>query len=166
MASTTGRSSRSTFTLTTLSFITAATAGSSNDSCAITWHQWHDEYPTDSRIGLSSAWARANASAPHGYQSTGLSACWRRYRLVSCSSRLAMGCRLGGAAWSAGPCAFRGGARPAVVGLTRRRPHDRLDHDQLARHLVRRQLRAHVLGEIVERRRCADTRLHHRGDAL
>ena len=25
------------------SFITAATSGSSNDSCAITWHQWHDE---------------------------------------------------------------------------------------------------------------------------
>ena len=25
------------------SFITAAIAGSSNDSCAITWHQWHAE---------------------------------------------------------------------------------------------------------------------------
>ena len=38
-ASTSGRSSRSTFTLTKCSFITAAVAGSSNDSCAITWHQ-------------------------------------------------------------------------------------------------------------------------------
>ena len=32
---------------------------------------------------MSSAAARANASSPHGYQSTGLSACWRRYGLVS-----------------------------------------------------------------------------------
>ena len=39
--STSGRSSRSTFTFTNRSFITAAVAGSSNDSCAMTWHQWH-----------------------------------------------------------------------------------------------------------------------------
>ena len=73
MLSTSGRSSRSTFTLTNSSFITAATAGSSNDSCAMTWHQWHAEYPTDNNTGLSSALARSNASADHGYQSTGLS---------------------------------------------------------------------------------------------
>ena len=36
---------------------------------------------------MSSAAARANASSPHGYQSTGLSACWRRYGLVSDPSR-------------------------------------------------------------------------------
>ena len=41
-ASTSGRSSRSTFTFTNRSFMTAAVAGSSNDSCAITWHQWHE----------------------------------------------------------------------------------------------------------------------------
>ena len=52
--STSGRSSRSTLTLTNSSFITAATPGSSNDSCAMTWHQWHVEYPTDRKIGLSS----------------------------------------------------------------------------------------------------------------
>src|SRR5438309_285048 len=40
MASTSGRSSRSTLMFTNSSFMTAATAGSSNDSCAITWHQW------------------------------------------------------------------------------------------------------------------------------
>jgi len=34
-----GRSSRSTLMLTNRSFITAAVAGSSNDSCAMTWHQ-------------------------------------------------------------------------------------------------------------------------------
>jgi hypothetical protein len=39
--STSGRSSRSTFTFTKRSFMRAAVAGSSNDSCAITWHQWH-----------------------------------------------------------------------------------------------------------------------------
>src|SRR4029077_5544602 len=33
--------------------------------------------------GLSSARARANASSPHGYQSTGLPACWSRYGDVS-----------------------------------------------------------------------------------
>ncbi len=38
-ASTSGRSSRSTFTHTNRSFISAATAGSSKDSWAITWHQ-------------------------------------------------------------------------------------------------------------------------------
>ena len=52
--------------------------GSSNDSWAITWHQWHAEYPTDKKMGLSSTRARSKASLPHGYQSTGLSACWRR----------------------------------------------------------------------------------------
>ena len=67
--------------------MTSAVAGSSNDSWAITWHQWQAEYPTDSMIGLSSARARAKASAPHGYQSTGLSWCWRRYGLVSSASR-------------------------------------------------------------------------------
>ena len=41
-ASTSGRSSRSTLTLTKSSFMSAAVAGSSNDSCAITWHQWHE----------------------------------------------------------------------------------------------------------------------------
>src|ERR671914_705761 len=39
------------------------------------------------RIGLSSRVARSNASSPHGYQSTGLSACWRRYGLVSAARR-------------------------------------------------------------------------------
>ncbi len=38
-----GRSSRSTLTFTNSSFMTAAVSGSSNDSCAMTWHQWHDE---------------------------------------------------------------------------------------------------------------------------
>ena len=36
---------------------------------------------------MSSARARANASSPHAYQSTGLSACWSRYGLVSCARR-------------------------------------------------------------------------------
>jgi hypothetical protein len=58
--------------------MTSAVSGSSNDSWAITWHQWHAEYPTDSMTGLSSALALAKASSPHGYQSTGLSLCWRR----------------------------------------------------------------------------------------
>ena len=31
--------------------------------------------------------ARSSASSPHGYQSTGLSACWRRYGLVSSARR-------------------------------------------------------------------------------
>src|SRR5438477_12323441 len=90
MLSTSGRSSRSTLMLTNSSFITAATAGSSNDSCAITWHQWHAEYPTLSSTGLSSAFALANASSPHGYQLTGLSWCCRKYGLVSDASRFMM----------------------------------------------------------------------------
>ncbi len=42
-ASTSGRSSRSTLTLTKSSFMTAAAASSSKDSWAMTWHQWHAE---------------------------------------------------------------------------------------------------------------------------
>ncbi len=42
-ASTSGRSSRSTLTLTKCSFRYAAVAPSSNDSCAMTWHQWQLE---------------------------------------------------------------------------------------------------------------------------
>src|SRR6266581_8961897 len=34
-------------------------------------------------MGLSSVRERSRASGPHGYQSTGLCACWRRYGLVS-----------------------------------------------------------------------------------
>jgi hypothetical protein len=36
-----GRSSRSTLTQTKCSFINAAVASSSKDSCSMTWHQWH-----------------------------------------------------------------------------------------------------------------------------
>src|SRR5262245_42468873 len=41
----------------------------------------------ESRIGRSSARARASASSPQGYQSTGLRECCRRYGLVSPASR-------------------------------------------------------------------------------
>ena len=43
MASTSGRSSRSTFTFTNSWFMMAAVSGSSKDSWAITWHQWQLE---------------------------------------------------------------------------------------------------------------------------
>ena len=42
-ASTSGRSSRSTFTLRKWSFRNLAMASSSKDSCSITWHQWQAE---------------------------------------------------------------------------------------------------------------------------
>ena len=74
-ASTSGRSSRSTLIDTSLEFISSAVAVSSNDSCAITWHQWQAEYPTDNSTGTSRRRASANASSPHCHQSTGLSAC-------------------------------------------------------------------------------------------
>src|SRR5436305_2049463 len=41
------------------------------------------------KIGRSSSRARCSASAPQGYQSTGLCACWRRYGLVSPIRRFA-----------------------------------------------------------------------------
>src|SRR3972149_6353272 len=41
----------------------------------------------DRKIGRSSSRARASASGPQGYQSTGLWACWRRYGLVSPARR-------------------------------------------------------------------------------
>src|SRR4029079_191715 len=86
-ASRSGRSSRSTFTFTKSRFMRAAVSVSSNDSCAITWHQWEAEEPIESRIGGSSARARSSASGPQGYQSTGFSACWSRYGLVSAARR-------------------------------------------------------------------------------
>src|SRR5215510_8252058 len=82
-----GRSSRSTLMLTNSSFITCAVASSSKLSCAMTWHQWHAAYPTDSRIGLLARLASASASVPHGHQSTGLCLCWSRYGLVSRARR-------------------------------------------------------------------------------
>ena len=56
----------------------AAVFSSSKDSRSITWHQWQAAYPIDRRMGRSFARARSSASGPHGYQSTGLWACWMR----------------------------------------------------------------------------------------
>ena len=39
-------------------------------------------YPMLKKTGLSSSSALRKASSPQGYQSTGFSACWRRYGLV------------------------------------------------------------------------------------
>src|SRR5438067_4878962 len=85
--------------LTNSRFMTAATFSFSNDSCAITWHQWHVEYPTDRKIGLFSRRAFANASSPQGYQSTGLCACCRRYGDFSLASWFV--CSEGASVWSA-----------------------------------------------------------------
>src|SRR6478735_8978299 len=68
-------------------FIAAATSSDSNDSCAITWHQWQAAYPTDSRIGTSRRRAVAKASSPHSYQSTGLSLCCNKYGDVDAARR-------------------------------------------------------------------------------
>src|SRR5579862_3455529 len=84
-----GRSSRSTLIATTLSLTILAVASSSNDSCAITWHQWQAAYPTESSTGTSRRRASANASSDQGHQSTGLSACCSRYGLVAPFSRFA-----------------------------------------------------------------------------
>ena len=85
----------------------AAVAGSSKLSWAMTWHQWHEAYPMETKIGLSSSRARRRASSPQGNHSTGLSACWRRYGLVS-SARWFTAAMLGrlprAAAHGAVPC--------------------------------------------------------------
>src|SRR5512140_287012 len=78
-SSTSGLSSRSTLIETKWSFRSLAVASSSNDSRSMTWHQWQEEYPTERNTGRSNALALENASSPHGYQSTGLWACRRRY---------------------------------------------------------------------------------------
>ena len=64
--------------LTKCSLRYAAVASSSNDSCAITWHQWQAAYPMLSRTGTLRSRASANASGDHSHQSTGLSWCWSR----------------------------------------------------------------------------------------
>jgi len=70
-----GRSSRSTLIETKYSFSTSAISGFENDSCSITWHQWHAEYPILKNIGLFSDFALFNASLPQACQSTGFEAC-------------------------------------------------------------------------------------------
>ena len=76
--------------LTKCSLRYAAVASSSNDSCAITWHQWHAAYPTLSSTGTSRRRASSNAAGSHSHQWTGLSACWRRYGLVAPTRRFAI----------------------------------------------------------------------------
>src|SRR5918998_5824422 len=53
-----------------------------------------------SRIGLFSSCARRKASSPHGYHSTGLCACCKRYGLVSFCRRFVCLCS------AISPCPF------------------------------------------------------------
>src|SRR4051794_27773863 len=76
------------------SFRTRAVSSSSNDSRSITWHQWQAAYPIESMIGRSASRARASASSPHGYQSTGLSLCCSRYGDVSSARRFGIPLKL------------------------------------------------------------------------
>src|SRR3990172_11604155 len=89
--STSGRSSRSTLTLTKARFISSAVSGSSNDSWAMTWHQWQEAYPTERSTGTSRARASAKASGPHSNQWTGLAACCSRYGLEASPRRFRPG---------------------------------------------------------------------------
>src|SRR6185312_9992628 len=66
----------------------------------------------DRRIGRSSSCARASASDPQGYQSTGLWACCSRYGLVSWLKRLGIVLLL---------------ALPAIIPLALHR-HSQADH--------------------------------------
>ena len=50
--------------LTKCSLRYAAVASSSNDSCAITWHQWQAAYPTLSSTGTLRRRASSNAAGP------------------------------------------------------------------------------------------------------
>src|ERR1700737_955903 len=79
------------------------------------------------KTSLFSFFALANASGPHGYQSTGLWACCNRYGLVSRARRLAL-CALGsfGGSLSAVTAAGKDSSRPSsvatIVGLTGETP--------------------------------------------
>src|SRR6266566_6994252 len=121
-------------------------------------------------MALSSSRARARASSPHGYQSTGLSACWRRYGLVSPARRFisllspsqAPALRDGrqsrrhrvegiGLARGARPEPLGGGGLgPPVVRLAGRRAHDLVDQHDVARRLVPGDMLADVRVELVE----------------
>jgi hypothetical protein len=58
---------------------------------AITWHlhQWHEEYPIERKMGTSRRRASSNAFLLQTRQSTGLSACWRRYGEAAWASSFA-----------------------------------------------------------------------------
>ncbi len=73
--------------LTNESLSSPAVTGSSNDSWAMTWHQWQAEYPMERKTGRCWRRATSNASSPQGNQSTGLSACCRKYGEVSSAKR-------------------------------------------------------------------------------
>ena len=59
-----GRSSRSTLMLTNRSFISAAVSVSSNDSCAMTWHQWTGGVADRQQDRFLSARASSRAAGP------------------------------------------------------------------------------------------------------
>src|SRR3954468_8435370 len=75
-----------------------------------------------SSMGFRSAFEIESALSPHGYQSTGLCACWRRYGLVSLARRLVclgFSGPVGFALVFSGPAVFgfSGLAAPAVCGF-------------------------------------------------
>src|SRR3989304_7092652 len=72
---------------------------------------------------MSSFFARASASSPHGYQSTGLSLCCCRYGEVSPASRLDIGYANGESVGDY-PSQMRDGSTAEAVGLLRGRCGD------------------------------------------
>jgi len=53
--------------------------GVSNDSCAITWHQWRPSIPNRDQYGYVALLRLANASVDQGHQSTGCRSAAGRY---------------------------------------------------------------------------------------
>src|ERR1700722_18004737 len=88
MRSTSGRSSRSSLIAMNSRLRISAIRSFSNDSWAITWHQWQVEYPIERKMGLSWSRAAVKAGSPQDSQFTGLCACCLRYGLFSLISAL------------------------------------------------------------------------------
>ena len=69
-----GRSSRSTLMLTKSSFMSAAISALSKTRASMTWHQWHEEYPSR---GGQACCARERGRTPRSPRDTQSTGCGR-----------------------------------------------------------------------------------------
>ena len=133
----------------------AAISGSSNDSRSMTWHQWQARVADREEDRLVLAPGPLERLGPHGYQSTGLCACWSRYGLVSPASRFGM--RRSVAQVSS--------VRPVPPAFGSRRHSPRRDADRLAPAVTEHARPSGDAVRLERRRRASPTRSSAMGRA-
>ncbi|KAI7091830.1 hypothetical protein KC356_g332 [Hortaea werneckii] len=115
-----GRSSRSILIGIKFSLSSCAMRGSSKLSWAITWHQWHAEYPMLTNSNLLVLFASCSVSGDHSCHAVGLSMCDRTYGLLLSPQQLDSETCLSFAMVVKGSCwtSVRPGVLPGVATAT------------------------------------------------